>query len=132
MCQSLKTKSFVVNSFKEDKETGESTDTTVECWALAFKEFVNKQLVPGSASTYEEFPIQNKLKFYTLLVDFLNSGEGKHYVDEELLGVKYIKMNPKYEEAEKKGLPTDGIVRFLPPHRDAETGQLKLPKVIYA
>ena len=43
-----------------------------------------------------------------------------------------MRVNPQYEEAEKKNLPTDGIDRFLLPLKDPKTGEIQFPQIIYA
>lgn len=131
MCESLKTQPFVVNRYEKDKDSDKTTDTTVECWALPFEKYVKKQLLHGSSTTYQQFPVKDKLQFYTLLASFLNSEEGKHMIDWGLLGAKYMNVNPDYEKADKNKKPTDGINRFLPPSENPKTGEMIFPKISF-
>lgn len=94
-------------------------DKTVTCWAFDFQEFVGAQ----------NFPVKGKKKFYTKLVEFLNTGSGKAQLFRRL-GIEYSSLikNPDYidpakarAEARAKGLPPP------PPNSDPKTSVKYFP-----
>ena len=66
-CISLKTQPFVVKTYEsiedEDGNEIEQKDTTVKCWAMSFKDWVETQEDEETGELFT-FPIKDKVKFY--------------------------------------------------------------------
>ena len=59
----------------------------------------------------------------------MNLQVGQVYFTENLLGFRFMILNPNFNEDEE---PNETNIRFLPPTRDAETMEWIFPKVTWA